>query len=269
MPQGKEKSFARASSEGQSFAARTRLYVEEALKGGGRLSLGAKESHYLAHVLRMKEGDRLRAFNARDGEWSACVLEGGRASLTLEIGKILRAPEAASDLWLLSAPIKNPPMTFLIRQAVEMGVSYFQPILTKRAVQKTPPTARLRAAAIAAAQQSERLSIPELGAPLLLPNLLQDWKEKAGARQLLFCDEALACDSPLKLIETYQNKRCPWAVLIGPEGGFAPEERDMIKKLSFSHPISLGPRLLRAETAAVAALTLFQSLLGDWRRPHG
>jgi 16S rRNA (uracil1498-N3)-methyltransferase len=215
--------------------------------------------------MRRAPGDAVRLFNGRDGEWRAAVKSLGKSRGALAVEAQTRAQAAESDLWLLAAPIKRTAIDFVAAKATELGVSAIQPVFTRRTAVARVNAERLRANAIEAAEQCERLSVPEVRAGAALDRVLGAWPP---ARKLLFCDETRD-GRPIAealMAERAGAARCaarePWAILIGPEGGFAPEELQRIRALPGVLPVSLGPRLLRADTAALAALAVWQAVLG-------
>jgi 16S rRNA (uracil1498-N3)-methyltransferase len=243
-------------------AVRARLYVGDALEAGRTVGLKPAQAHYLRHVLRLKAGDRIALFNGREGEWTAAIAGFGKGWASVDVGKRRRDQRPEPDLWLLFAPIKHARIDYLAQKATELGVSLLQPVITARTAVARVNVERLAANAVEAAQQTGRLTVPEVGVPRRLEEVLETWPPD---RRLMFCDEsgsgppvaeALAAAAP--------GAHLPWAVLIGPEGGFAASELDALAKLPFVMPVSLGPRLLRADTAAVAALACWQAALGDW-----
>jgi 16S rRNA (uracil1498-N3)-methyltransferase len=211
-------------------------------------------------VLRLADGQEILLFNGRDGEWRA-VLEGGRREATLRVTHCTREQTAAGDLHYLFAPLKSARLDYVVQKAVEMGVSRLQPILTQHGQVARVNLDRMRANAIEAAEQCGILSLPEIAAPVSLIGALPAWP---GERHLVFCDEATDVADPLAALAVVP-RRAPLAVLIGPEGGFAAEERAALLKLPHVVRLALGPRILRADTAAVAALALVQAAIGDWR----
>lgn len=236
-----------------------RLYCPEKLINGARLQLGRDESHYLISVMRRREGEKVRLFNAEDGEWSAVVTAADRKQATLNVAGQLRPPAKVPDLDLLFAPVKKNRTDFIVEKATELGVRAIRPVITHRTIAGKVRTDRLRALAKEAAEQTERLDLPEIADAVQLDTCLSDWP---SGRPLIFCDEA--GDAPLMPDALAGLADGGVSILIGPEGGFSPEERERIRALPSSVPVSLGPRILRADTAAVAALTLFQALRGDW-----
>lgn len=239
-----------------------RLYLGADL--GGDITLSREHAHYLGTVLRKGEGDRVRLFDGRTGEWSAVVTSASRKSMTVHIDECLRPFTPVPDIRLLFAPLRKHRTATLIEKATELGVRTLQPVITARTQFPKLNLDRSRAQIVEAAEQTERLDLPELCAPLALENLLTEGGNPAGAegqRPLLFADEAGDAGEALSVINTLS---LPIDILIGPEGGFTPEERAMIRARPDVHPIDLGPRILRADTAGIAVLSLVQSSLGDW-----
>jgi 16S rRNA (uracil1498-N3)-methyltransferase len=240
----------------------TRLYLPGGLAEGGEVALGEDVAHRLRSVLRLGPGAAVAGFNARDGEFLCRVAELGRRDGRLAVGERVRAPEAEPDLWLVFAPIKRARLDWLVEKAVELGVSALVPVWTERTQPERLNLDRLTAHAVAAAEQSERLSVPELRAPERLGRLVAEWPLD---RHLYVCDET-GGGAPMASLGATAAAAGPAALLIGPEGGFAETELDALGKLTFASRIGLGPRVLRAETAALAALAVFQAVAGDWRR---
>jgi 16S rRNA (uracil1498-N3)-methyltransferase len=238
----------------------TRLYVDAPLGEGGIAPMDRGQAHYLANVLRLKAGQGVLVFNGRDGEWHA-TLEGGKRAASLRIGTRTRPQTATPDLHYLFAPIKSARLDYMVQKAVEMGVSHLQPVLTRHGQVTRVNLERMRANAVEAAEQCGILSLPGIAAPVALTDALRAWQAQ---RHLVFCDEAADVADPLAALAAVP-RRAPLAVLIGPEGGFAAEERAALLKLSYVVRLGLGPRILRADTAAVAALALVQAAIGDWR----
>ena len=241
----------------------TRLYVSTDLAGGLSVELQPAQAHYIRNVLRLGPGDAVALFNGRDGEWLGRIddMGKGRCSLTLHQQSRTQAPEG--DLWLVFAPIKRARIDFLVEKATELGVSELRPVYTGRTNVERVNLDRLRANAVESAEQTERLTVPEVREPERLEQLLSRWPAQ---RRLLLCDESGA--SPPIAAALQGAAMGPWAVLVGPEGGFTETELDGLKKLPFVCPVGLGPRVLRADTAALAALAAFQALIGDWRAPR-
>ncbi|HXS41312.1 MAG TPA: 16S rRNA (uracil(1498)-N(3))-methyltransferase [Stellaceae bacterium] len=235
-----------------------RLFVDADLAAGQSLALGPEQTHYLKSVLRLKEGAVVALFNGRDGEYAARIESFARNLCSLRIEAQIRAQAAESDLWLVFAPIKRARIDFLIEKATELGAAALFPVMTRYTAVERVNLARLKAHAVEAAEQSERLTVPAIHPPQPLERLIAGWD---GRRRLLLCDETGT--SPPIAAALKDAHRGPWAVLIGPEGGFAETELDALKKLPFVCPVSLGPRVLRADTAALAGLAVLQALLGD------
>lgn len=237
-------------------ASTPRLFIDQVLSEGMILPLDGAQANYLGNVMRLKTGDPVRLFDDRTGEWLAEVTDAAKRSITLRLTSKLRAREAVPDLWLLFAPIKKGPIDWLVEKATELGASRLQPVITQRTIVDRLNLDRLRANAIEAAEQCDRTALPELAEPVKLPALLKSWD---ASRTLIFADETGG--TPLLEIA----KSGPTAILIGPEGGFTPEERAMIRATAGAVAASLGPRILRAETAAAAAISAWMSIAGDWR----
>jgi len=240
-----------------------RLYVATRLAPGAELDLEAGQAHYLRSVLRVGPGRTVAAFNAADGEWLCRVVEIDRARVRLAAERQLRRAELdrVPDLWLLFAPIKRARLDWLVEKATELGVSALLPVWTARTQVERINLDRLRAHAIEAAEQSERLSVPGLHPPERLALVLATWP---GERRLIVCDESGAGEPIGEAV--LRHATAPAGLLVGPEGGFDETELDAVRKLSFVTRVGLGPRVLRAETAALAAVAVFQAIAGDWRR---
>jgi len=235
-----------------------RLFVDQALAEGAEVALEAGQANYLLNVMRLKPGDAVRCFDDRTGEWAAEVASTGKRDARLRVTAHLGPREAVPDLWLVAAPIKKQRIDWMAEKACELGVARFAPVLTRRSVVDRINLERLRAHMIEAAEQCGRAALPELAEPVKLERLLRDWPEE---RTLFFADET---GGP-PLAEAAAAHPGPAAILIGPEGGFAPEEREAIRALPRAIGIGLGPRILRAETAALAAVSVWMALAGDWR----
>ena len=241
-----------------------RLYLITArLIPGGAVELDAGQAHRLRSVLRLGPGAIVAAFNAADGEWLCRVAEIGRSGGRLEVEHQLRRPEPEreSGLWLVFAPIKRARVDWLVEKATELGASALLPVWTARTQAERLNIERLRAHAVEAAVQSERLSVPDLRPPDRLEQVLARWP---ADHRLFVCDES-GGGEPISEAAARLSPG-PMALLVGPEGGFDQRELDAFGKLSFVTRIGLGPRVLRAETAALAALAIFQAIAGDWRR---
>jgi len=244
----------------------TRLYVAAALTPGARVDLEPGQAHYLRDVLRLKPGAALAGFNGRDGEWLARIEALGRGRGCLAIESLRRAPEPEPDIWLVFAPIKRAPIDSLVQKATELGCALLQPVMTRHTAVTRVNGARLAANVREAAEQCGRLSLPELREPREFGTLLADWPAE---RRLLVCAEAGPARPIGEVLVGFAAdpaaRDAPWAVLTGPEGGFAESELDALRKLPFVTLVGLGPRLLRADTAALAALACWQAVLGDGR----
>jgi 16S rRNA (uracil1498-N3)-methyltransferase len=240
-----------------------RLFVAAGLSPGAEVELEAAQVHYLRSVLRLGRGAAVAAFNASDGEWLCRLLDLGRGGARLSIEDRLRQaePEREPDLWLLFAPIKRARLDWLVEKATELGVSALLPVWTARTQVDRINLDRLSAQAIEAAEQSERLSVPEMRSPERLERVLATWPHE---RRLIVCDES-GTGEPISEAAA-RHATGPVGLLVGPEGGFDKTELDAVQKLSFVTRVRLGPRVLRAETAALAAVAVFQAIAGDWRR---
>ncbi|MEM6759822.1 MAG: 16S rRNA (uracil(1498)-N(3))-methyltransferase [Pseudomonadota bacterium] len=236
--------------------AKIRLYVDHPLATAQSVPLSRAQAHYLFGVMRLAVGAAVLLFNGRDGEWRAEVTEAGKRGGILLCQGQVRPQAAPADLWLLFAPVKKTRTDFIVEKAVEMGVARIMPVQTAFTNAGRVQQARLQAKAVEAAEQCGATYVPEVAELARLDRALSD----LGDRRVMFCDEALAGAS-----SALTAAPGPWAVLIGPEGGFSDAERQRLCALETAHPVALGPRILRAETAAVAALTLWQTQLGDWR----
>lgn len=233
-----------------------RLFVDHPLAPEQQVPLTRDQAHYLFGVMRMKPGDDLALFNGRDGEFAATVDRAGKRDGLLRAGARTRPLQMPPDLWLLFAPIKKQRTDFIVEKAAELGAARILPVQTDFTNSERIRRDRLQAHAVEAAEQCGGTYVPEVADLAKLSDLLADWPED---RTLIFCDEARVGQAdPLK------GERGPHAILIGPEGGFSDAERARLHGLPFVKTISLGPRILRADTAAVAALTLWQAALGDW-----
>lgn len=234
-----------------------RLFVEETLAAGTMLGLDGAQAHYLIAVMRTAPGDPVKLFDNVTGEWLALAREVGKRRLTLEVTERLRERETVPDLWLCAAPIKKGRIDWVIEKACELGVDRIRPVMTRRAVVDRLNLDRLRAHAVEAAEQCGRTALPRLEEPVKLNELLRDWPAE---RTLFFADEA----GGVPALAAMQGHPGPAAILIGPEGGFDDAEREAIRALPQAIGITLGPRILRAETAAIAAISAWMAAAGDW-----
>jgi 16S rRNA (uracil1498-N3)-methyltransferase len=240
-----------------------RVYVNAPLTAGAATELDREHANHLLNVLRLKEGDSVVAFNGRDGAWLSRIASAGKKGAMLEtvVQTAHQTPE--SDLWFGFAPLKVGRLDYLIQKATEMGAGIIQPVLTQFTQVRKLKADKLEAYVLEAAEQCEVLSLPRVGEEIELKPLLASWRQAQGLRRLLFADEAAASGSPHRVIRSLDG--LPVGLLIGPEGGFSDAERELLLAQDFVVPISLGPRILRADTAAVAALAVVQSIIGDWR----
>jgi 16S rRNA (uracil1498-N3)-methyltransferase len=243
-----------------------RLYIDASLNVGATVALAAAQANYLRNVLRLKTGDSVLVFNGREGEWRAALTSSGKRGLALAIASHSRPQTRAPDLHYLFAPLKHARLDYMAQKAVEMGASRLQPVITRHAQVSRVNLERLRANTIEAAEQCGILTLPDIGAPQTFERMLA---QRDPARLLVFCDEEAEVRDPIAaLVQARDASRggaMPIAVLVGPEGGFAAHERAALLDLPNAVRLALGPRILRADTAAVAALALVGAVLGDWR----
>ncbi|WP_026607534.1 16S rRNA (uracil(1498)-N(3))-methyltransferase [Methylocapsa acidiphila] len=241
-----------------------RLYVDAPLALGARVDLDSGQTNYLRNVLRLPDGAEILAFNGRDGEWRAEISAEGRKSVALIPKELTRAQEPLPDLHYLFAPLKHARLDYMVQKAVEMGAGRLQPTLTRRTQAERINLDRMRANAVEAAEQCGVIALAEIAPAKRLEALIAEWE---ADRLLVFCDEDAPTGRPIDALRPLADarERRPLAVLIGPEGGFDAKERDMLLAMPQAMRLSLGPRILRADTAAVAALALVQAELGDWR----
>lgn len=240
-----------------------RLYTEHGLAAGGPIPLTGNQAHYLRNVMRAATGDTLSVFNGQDGEWEVRIESLSKGSGMLSLVRQTREQVAETGPWLLFAPIKRGPLDFLVQKAVELGASALWPVMTERTNAGRVNMDRMAATTIEAAEQSERLTLPDLRAPEKYSIVLENWPQD---RRLLVCVERSAAPAIGNILHN-QAGTDNWAILTGPEGGFSSSELDLLTQLPFVSLVSLGPRILRAETAALAALACWQAALGDWDRP--
>lgn len=237
-----------------------RLFVEAPLAEGAEVRIAGAQAHYLLNVMRLKPGGSVKLFDDATGEWLGEASALGKRDVLLRIVGKLRERESVPDLWLCAAPIRKGRIDWVAEKACELGVARLVPVLTRRAVVEKVNTERLRVHMIEAAEQCGRTALPEVAEPVTLAALLKNWP---ADRTLFFADE----EGGAPALEAMRAASGPAAILIGPEGGFDPQERDAIRALSRAVGISLGPRILRADTAAAAAVSLWMAAAGDW--PQG
>jgi 16S rRNA (uracil1498-N3)-methyltransferase len=247
----------------RSHASLPRLYIEPDLAQGAAIALGKEQSLYLAAVLRKSVGDEVVLFNGRDGAWLSRLTSDSKKSVTLETVEQVAAQTPVADLWYGFAPLKTERLDYVVQKATEMGAGTIAPVLTKFTQVSRLKHEKLVANVIEAAEQCEVLTVPVVAEEITLANLLAGWTAQQGDRKLIVADESAASASPVEQIAALRGS--PIGVLIGPEGGFSDEERALLRAQPFVVPISLGPRILRADTAAVAAMAVIQAIIGDWR----
>jgi len=238
-----------------------RLFVESPLQSGESIACNKDQAHYLLNVMRVQSGDELLVFNGRDGEWRVHIESTGKRACRLVPVEQVRPQNRGPDLHLLFAPLKRARLDYMIQKAAELGVAKLVPVLTHHTVPDRVNTERMRANAVEAAEQCGILYVPDISEPVRLSKVLEAWDTE---RTLIFCDEGAERSNPLESLSTLERD-APMAVLIGPEGGFSRDERAHLQSLDFVHVLSLGPRVMRADTAATAALALVNATLGDWR----
>jgi 16S rRNA (uracil1498-N3)-methyltransferase len=240
-----------------------RLFLRAPLAPGAEVALDRGQANYLVNVLRQPAGAEVRVFNGADGEWQATLVAEGKKSHKLIVREQTRAQPAASDLHYLFAPLKHARLDYMVEKATEMGAGRLRPVLTQHTQATRLNLERMEANAIEAAEQCGILSVPQIDEPQTLGAVLDGWAAEEGVRRIIFCDEGDGGADPVTILSGLEPS--PLAVLIGPEGGFSAAERERLRALPFVTAIPLGPRIMRADTAAVAALALIQATLGDWR----
>lgn len=240
-----------------------RLYVETGLTTGLSLDLDKNHANYLGNVLRLKPGASLILFNGRDGAWLAELTGISRKSASVRLVEHASPQPEPADFWYGFAPLKSARLDYMVQKATEMGATQIQPVITAHTQVSRLKMDRLRANAIEAAEQCEVLQVPEILEETSLSNLVSTWPDLHGDRVLVMADEGEEAASPVEKLGALTGRR--FGLIIGPEGGFSEEERALLRAQPFVLPISLGPRILRADTAAVAALAVIQSIIGDWR----
>lgn len=238
-------------------SSKIRLYIDMELKAGATHQVAGNQGHYLVNVMRLKMGEHISIFNGLAGEWLAEITKPGKGKANITIREKIAEQTHEPDLWYLFAPVKKARIDYMMQKATELGVSRICPVVTKRTNLERIKQDKLIANAVEAAEQCGRMSVPEIDPILTLDEVLDKWPEE---RMIIFCDEA----GDAVQIKDINSESDKWAILIGPEGGFSEDERKMIRAQKNTIPITLGPRILRADTAAVAALSLWQTYLGDW-----
>lgn len=246
-----------------TYVPRQRLFVPNDLHEGADITLDRDQSHYLVNVMRARPGAEIGLFNGRDGEWRARLDTADKRAAVLQLAELYRPQAPEPDLWLAFSPIKKVATDFLVTKATEVGVSRLVPVMTDRTQSERVNTRRLAANAVEAAEQCERLTVPSVDEPVSFETLLAGWD---AGRRLLVGDETGNGQPVAEVAGAFEAAGiASCAVLVGPEGGFSARELDALRKLTFVTAIGLGPRILRADTAALAALVVLQAIAGDWR----
>ncbi|GLS38366.1 ribosomal RNA small subunit methyltransferase E [Mesorhizobium tianshanense] len=236
-----------------------RLFVPDDLGPDIEFQASPQQGHYLMHVLRLVEGAEILVFNGRDGEWSAAIAAKSKKAVRLKVLTLQRPQPSLPDLVYCFAPLKQGRLDYLVQKAVEMGAGILQPVVTQHTQVAKPGIERLRANVVEAAEQCGILAVPDVREAEKFERLLTGWDKE---RRLIFCDEDASTNNPLPALQAVKERKL--GLLVGPEGGFSDEERRMLRALPFVTAIPLGPRILRADTAAVAALAMIQATIGDW-----
>ena len=248
--------------ETRQHFSKQRLYCDVPLDEGMELTLNREQSHYLINVLRYQDGQELLVFNGRDGEYLAVITLADRKKTQLKCCDQTRAQDTMPKLTLIFAPIKKARIDFIAEKATELGVGIIQPVMTDYTQVSRVNTDRMAANAIEAAEQTGRTTVPVIAPVISLRSLLEDWPEGC---HIIFCDEDNAGNKDFSFHQQVTSHQGPAAILIGPEGGFSPREREMIRSHNAAVPVSLGHNILRADTAMLAALSLWQGIAGDWK----
>lgn len=238
---------------------RIRLYTDMVLDNGFAGQLSEPQSHYLVHVMKCSAGDEILCFNGRDGEFLCRIDKVSKKSVEITVLEQIRQMEHVPDIWLMFAPVKKNQTDFIIQKATELGAARIVPVITTYTIAETTKTERFRAQAIEAAEQCRRLEVPEISEAVKLDKLVALWDKN---RKLYFMDET---GGGQNISTAFAQSGKPAAILTGPEGGFSPEELEMLRSKEFARGVSMGKRILRAETAAAAALACWQALSGDWK----
>ena len=244
---------------GHDFTAQ-RLYCDAPLAGGADIALSADQTNYLRNVLRLGVGGEIRVFNGSDGEWRAVISAASKRACTLTVAEQLRPQSGGPDVHYLFAPLKRARLDYMVQKATELGVAALRPVFTRHTVAERINLARMRANVIEAAEQCGILRLPDVHEPAKLTDVIAAWPPE---RALVFADEGAEIADPLTALAVIAER--PAALLIGPEGGFSADERALLLRQDFTVRVSLGPRIMRADTAAVAALALINAVAGDWR----
>ncbi len=242
-----------------------RLFTTAPLQESAQVELSKEQAHYLVNVMRRRENDEILIFNGTDGEFRANIISASKKNCTLNILEQTRKQQAQPDIWLCFAPVKNAPITNIIQKATELGASLLQPVITKHTVVTRVNTERLVANAVEAAEQSMRITVPVINEPMQLEKLLSNWDME---RKLIFCDESGGGEHIIHALSRLE-KHAKYAVLIGPEGGFAESEFALLRNKPYVVPVGMGPRIFRADTAALVALASVFSIVGDWDEKPG
>lgn len=243
---------------GRTMKTTPRLHLDAAFESQREIALEREQAHYLTNVLRLAPGDAVAIFNARDGEWLAYLADVSRKGASLRCERQVSAVMPPPDVDYCFAPLKHARLDYVVQKATELGARRLRPVITQRTIADRVNLERMKANVVEAAEQCNLVFVPDVMEPVKLPKLLLDWQQ---GRALVYCDETAPIADPLAALKPLKT---PAAVLIGPEGGFTDEEKALLKSLPFVTAISLGPRIMRADTAAIAALTLVQAVLGDW-----
>jgi 16S rRNA (uracil1498-N3)-methyltransferase len=236
-----------------------RIYVESSLGPGAEFALSKEQGHYVSNVLRCVPGDALALFNGGDGEFLAYITSTAKKSVVVRIEKKSSDVKPPPDIDYLFAPLKHARLDYMVQKATELGARRLRPVITARTIAERVNLDRMRANAIEAAEQCNLVFVPEVLEPEKFATVIGNWQQ---GRSLVFCDERAKTANP---VEALKDLSTPAAVLVGPEGGFTPEERELLLRQSFVTAISLGPRIMRADTVAISALAVVQAAIGDWR----
>ena len=236
-----------------------RLFVENPLSDGAEFALAPEQAHYLLHVLRLTSGDAVSLFNAKDGEWLCYLTTVTKKAAHVRIERNVAAVSPPPDIDYLFAPLKHARLDYMVQKATELGARRLRPVITQRTIAERVNLDRMKANAVEAAEQCNLVFVPEVHEPTTLAKAMAAWDPQ---RRLIYCDETASVTNP---VEALKGIAPPAAVLVGPEGGFTTDERAHLKSLPFVTAISLGPRIMRADTVAIAALAVVQATIGDWK----